>query len=223
MQAYSAAQIRAAEAPYLAAGVPLMARAAAALAAEISTLLGAPGHVVLLVGSGNNGGDALFAGAELGRAGWRVSIVPTSQRLHEEGLREAEAAGAALEPTDAAADLTRACDVLVDGILGTGSAADPALRGAARAVVDAVLAVLREPRHPLVVAVDIPSGVNPDDGGVPDPLVLPADVTVTFGAMKTGLLRSPAREFAGRVVVADIGIGDELATLDEGDGLSRPR
>ncbi len=75
MKAYSAAQIRAAEEPLLAAGVPLMERAAAALAREIWLLLPAdrPGRVLLLIGSGNNGGDALFAGAELAAAGTAVT------------------------------------------------------------------------------------------------------------------------------------------------------
>jgi NAD(P)H-hydrate epimerase len=56
------------------------------------------------------------------------------------------------------------------------------------------------------VAVDIPSGVGPDDGAVPDPTVLPADLTVTFGGCKAGLLRQPAAGLAGRIVVVDIGI-----------------
>ncbi len=214
MHAYLASQVHDAEAPFLAAGVPLMARAAAALAEEVARLLPQQGSVLLLVGAGNNGGDALLAGAELARTGHRVHILPTSTRLHEEGLSAAVGAGATVEDADASARLARSCDVLVDGIVGTGSAGDPALRGAARAIVESVLPVIREPKHPLVVAVDLPSGVDPDDGTVPAPAVLPADLTVTFGAMKVGLLRPPARAYAGRIVVVDIGIGAELAKME---------
>jgi NAD(P)H-hydrate repair Nnr-like enzyme with NAD(P)H-hydrate epimerase domain len=68
-------------------------------------------------------------------------------------------------------------------------------------------------RGALAVAVDLPSGIGVDDGSVPDPTVLPADLTVTFGGCKVGLLRRPAADCAGRIVVADIGIGDELERI----------
>lgn len=216
MEAYTAAEVRAAEEPLLAAGVPLMQRAAAALAREIRLLLPTerPGRVLLLVGPGNNGGDALFAGAELAAGGTEVTVVPTSDRLHDAGRAAAESAGARMlsveSPTDAVASVARDADVLVDGILGTGTSASPALRGRARDLVAAVLPVLAGEHPPVVVAVDLPSGVHPDDGSVPDPTVLPADVTVTFGACKTGLLLTPAVEYAGRIVVIDIGLGPEL-------------
>ncbi len=105
--------------------------------------------------------------------------------------------------------------MIVDGILGTGTSASPALRGRAREIVAALLPVTRGKHAPLVVAVDIPSGVHPDDGSVPDPTVLAADLTVTFGACKTGLLLAPAVEFVGRLVVVDIGLGPELERVAE--------
>ncbi|MET1052244.1 MAG: NAD(P)H-hydrate epimerase [Mycetocola sp.] len=222
MEAYSAAQIRAAEEPLLAAGVPLMHRAAAALAREIRLLLPAdrPGRVLILVGAGNNGGDALVAGAELAAGGTDVTVLPTADRMHEGGRVAADAAGvrmlAPTSPTDAAASVARESDLIVDGILGTGTSARPALRGRAREIVAAILPVLAEDGAPVVVAVDLPSGVHPDDGSVPDPAVLPADVTVTFGACKTGLLIPPAADYAGRVVVIDIGLGPELERVTAG-------
>lgn len=260
---YTAAQVRAAEAPLLAAGEPLMQRAAAALADEIGRTLGLPpsvpvrreaapsaGHrrderthsaapgmeragdgaptlVVVLAGSGDNGGDALFAGARLAERGADVRIVAVGSRLHEAGADAAHRAGATdLDPDadpstfDAVID---AADLLVDGILGIGAAANPALRGRARDVVARVLERLAEHRHadrpagtrrPLVVAVDLPSGISPDDGTVPDPTVLPADVTVTMGAVKAGLLLPPASRLAGRVVLVDLGLGRALAGVD---------
>ncbi|QAY61337.1 NAD(P)H-hydrate epimerase [Microbacterium protaetiae] len=210
---YTAQQIRSAEAPLLAAGVPLMARAATGLADVVREVLqgrdAAPGRVLLLVGSGNNGGDALFAGAALAADGCQVSIIDVGSRIHEEGLAAARQAGAVIVPDAAAA--AASADVIVDGILGTGAADSPALRGRGREVVTAVLPALTGDRAPAVVAVDIPSGVNPDDGTVPDATVLPADLTVTFGAHKAGLLRGPAVAYAGEVRLVDIGLGEQLA------------
>ena len=216
---YSAAQVRAAEAPHLAAREPLMRRAAAALAAtlrqELADAQAPDGPVVLLVGSGDNGGDALWAGAELARAGVVVTVVPTSERMHAAGTAAARAAGVRFvgASDDPAAEAAfRDAAVLVDGILGTGTSASPALRGRARDLVAAAIAAA-EAGGVRVVAVDLPSGIHPDDGTVPDPAVLRADVTVTFGAVKAGLLREPAAGYAGRIELVDLGLGPELATM----------
>lgn len=218
---YSAAQVRAAEAPHLAAGEPLMRRAAAALAAvlrsELADLDAPGGPVVLLVGPGDNGGDALWAGSELAAAGVAVTAIPTSERLHAEGAQAARDAGVRILETpdasgDAVADAVENAAVIVDGILGTGTSASPALRGRARELVTATIAAA-EAGGIRVVAVDLPSGIQPDDGTVPDPTVLRADVTVTFGAVKAGLLREPAAGYAGRIELVDLGLGPELATM----------
>jgi NAD(P)H-hydrate epimerase len=192
---YSAAQVRAAEAPLLAAGIPLMERAAAGLAAHLRQAHPQPARVLLLVGSGDNGGDALHAGAELARDGYRVSVLPTGTRMHPAGLALARAAGAEV------VEQPLTTDIIVDGILGTGTSTDPALRGRAREVVSELLS---DPA-PLVVAVDLPSGVHPDTGAANGP-VLPADLTVTFGAYKAGLLLEPGRSLAGRIELVDIGL-----------------
>jgi NAD(P)H-hydrate epimerase len=231
MHTYTAAQVREAETPFLERGVPLMARASAALAREVSTLLveqrgGVAGAAVLVVaGSGNNGGDALHAAALLADLGATVSILPTTARMHREGLEAALAAGAGLRPLDedpsVLAELARGADVILDGILGTGTAGAPMLRGRARDVVTALLPVVggrsTSGRRPLVVAVDLPSGIDVDDGRVPDPTVLRADLTVTFGGVKAGLMSSPAAEYAGRIVAVDIGITDELERIRRRD------
>jgi NAD(P)H-hydrate epimerase len=215
--AYSAAQIRAAERPLLEAGVPLMARAAAGLAEVLRTLMegSARGRrIVVLVGTGDNGGDALFAAATLADDGADVVLIPTGSRIHEAGLAAARAAGAAESAPDAAARLVADAAILVDGILGTGTSGDPALRGPARELVLGLLPLVGGASSPVVVAVDLPSGIGPDDGRVPHPAVLPADVTVTFGAVKAGLLIEPARSLAGRVILIDIGLGPQLADIE---------
>jgi len=222
---WSAEQVRAAEAPHLEAGEPLMQRASDGLAEAVRGLLRASGRwpapVVLLVGSGSNGGDALFAGAALAADGCAVTVVPTGSRVHEAGLAAALAAGAVADDVEAWSSVDGArrrlaetgAAVLLDGLVGTGTSAEPALRGPARTVVESLLPSLGEPGAPAVVAVDVPSGIGPDDGSVPDPAVLPAALTVTFGGRKAGLLLEPAASLAGEVVLVDIGLLPDLARM----------
>ncbi|MFJ4219683.1 NAD(P)H-hydrate epimerase [Curtobacterium luteum] len=249
MDGYGADQIRAAERPHLDAGEPLMLRAADGLARVVADLLDdpavrpgdGPGSVLLLVGSGDNGGDALFAGARLASAGRRVAVLRVGSRVHEAGLAAALDAGARLldgpadtgaGATDAgAADILRAvvpdegvrlaavaaeaaldADLVLDGILGIGASGP--LRSPAREVVDALRELARDQRAPFVVAVDVPSGIDVDTGGVADDHVLHADVTVTFGGVKAGLLVGPAATLAGRIELVDVGIGADLAGVE---------
>lgn len=225
--AWGSDDVRAAEEPLLAAGVPLMDRAAFALATVVASELrdrrGRVGgaRVVLLVGGGNNGGDTLWAGARLLRRGAEVTALLVSERVHPEGSAAFREAGGRLRWLDesldesaegssdgssvrVAAALAARADVVLDGVLGIG--ARGGLRGTGAALVTALQeAVAVAERRPLVVAVDVPSGIGVDDGGVPGP-VLTADLTVTFGCAKPGLLLPPAAARAGRVEVVDIGL-----------------
>jgi hydroxyethylthiazole kinase-like uncharacterized protein yjeF len=220
---YSAAQVRAAEAPHLAAGEPLMQRAASALAGvirrELDEMDAPRGPVLVLAGSGDNGGDALFAAAELAADGVAVAVMPTGSRTHADATDAARVAGVAFLGSDDEAGFADAAVhavAVVDGILGTGTgtgtSADPALRGRARQLVATLRAILAE-TNAHVIAVDLPSGIHPDTGAVPDPTVLRAAVTVTFGAVKAGLLFAPAAGYAGRIDLIDLGLSPELATM----------
>jgi NAD(P)H-hydrate epimerase len=200
--AYSVAEIRAAEKPLLDAGVPLMARAASGLAGVVRTLLrDRRGAVLVLAGAGDNGADALFAAAELATEGIGVIAVRVGSEVHEAAWAAATGAGAHEASPDAAAYLAVDAAIVLDGIRGIGGSG-AGLRGPAREVALA----LHTAEHPLIIAVDVPSGIDADSGGADD-AVLPADVTVTFGAMKAGLLREPACTLAGRVILIDIGLG----------------
>ncbi|MDQ1083601.1 MULTISPECIES: NAD(P)H-hydrate epimerase [Microbacterium] len=203
--AYTADAVRAAEAPLLAEGRPLMMWAAQALA-EIAAreLDAAPGAVLVLVGAGDNGGDALYAAADLARRAGRVDVVLARDRVHRGALDAAIAAGATVVP---ASDVrVGEYGLVLDGILGIGRLADRRLRGSARALVEAILAL---PARPRIIAVDLPSGLDPDDGTA-DAAVLPADVTVTFGALKAGLVRGRGPDLAGRVHLVDLGLEPAL-------------
>jgi hydroxyethylthiazole kinase-like uncharacterized protein yjeF len=196
IRAHTVAQVRAAEEPLLTAGVPLMARASTALAVEVARRLpfvyGA--RVVLLVGSGNNGADALWAGAWLARRGASVVAVLMATPV-QDALDGFLLAGGRVGTEAAVAG----AEAVVDGIVGIGG------HGPMRSPVPALGGV------PLVVAVDVPSGVEADTGFAHDGAVR-ADVTVTFGTAKPGLL--VARDHVGELVVVDIGLDLPAAPVE---------
>lgn len=218
LRAWRVADIRQAEEIRL-AEVPegaLMQRAAAGLAAVCARELrgragGVSGRrVVLLVGAGNNGGDALYAGQRLARRGARVDAVllATLGRVHQAGLAALRAAGGRVvfgEDGPAVAGVLASADLVVDGIVGLGGT--PGLRE------DAARAVAAIAPSAVVVAVDLPSGVDPDTGELPPadgddrPRHVTADVTVTFGAYKPCVLLPPATSVCGRVELVDLGFG----------------
>ncbi|MDR6690816.1 hydroxyethylthiazole kinase-like uncharacterized protein yjeF [Microbacterium sp. 1154] len=201
--AYSADAVRAAEKPLLAEGRPLMRWAAAALADVVARQLETrPGALLVLAGAGDNGGDALFAAAELCTVAERVDVVLVRDRVHRAALDAALVAGARVRSASEACGALAEYALVLDGILGIGHLADRRLRGGARALVECVRAL---DERPIVVAVDLPSGLDPDDGTA-DAAVLAADITVTFGALKAGLIRGRGPELSGRVHLVDLGL-----------------
>lgn len=226
--AYTAAQVRDAERPLIEDGVQLMDRAASLLARVVdqAAAAGEEGRILVLAGGGDNGGDALYAAAHvldgsiadlaaepepLPEHPVSVDVLLASSSHHEAGLVAAVAAGA--RTVDAAEAMASTYDVVIDGLLGTGTQGDPALRGVVRDVV-AALIPRAEAGEIVVVAVDLPSGLHPDNGTAADGLVLPASVTVTFGGVKAGLVRGEGPRLAGRVVLGDIGLTEALADAD---------
>ncbi len=216
IRAYESEAIRAAEEPLLAATPPdeLMKQAAFAVATTVLRELAGRGErrsgstALLLVGGGNNGGDALYAGATLARRGLQVTAALLTDRPHPRALAAARAAGVrtetVLEAGPLLAEVADRAGVWVDGLTGIGA------RGGLREPLAGVVAALEQRRagmaaEPLVMAVDVPSGIGVDDGTVAGP-VLRADVTVTMGAAKPGLLAGPAARLAGRVEVIDLGL-----------------
>lgn len=218
IRAYDAASIRRAEEPLLAATAEdaLMKDAAFAVATTVLTEIAERGErrpgstVLLLVGGGNNGGDALYAGAVLARRGLAVVALLCTAEPHARALAAARRAGVRTEALAPQPDLDRlarlAADagVWIDGLTGIG-ARGPLREPFATVVAHLDTQRLGMPDEPLVVAVDVPSGIGVDDGTVSGP-VLGADVTVSMGAAKPGLLAGPAAALAGRLVEVDIGL-----------------
>ncbi|MCX4489173.1 NAD(P)H-hydrate dehydratase [Streptomyces anulatus] len=206
-RAYSVETVRAAEAALM-QRLPegeLMRRAAAGLAVACGDLLRRNGRVygsrvLLLVGSGDNGGDALYAGARLARRGAGVrALLLAPDRAHPGGLAALLAAGGQVVDGP---DGLGVLDLVVDGITGIGG------RGGLREDATGLLHTVTRDRTP-VLAVDLPSGVEADTGEVHGDAVR-ADATVTFGTYKPGLLIDPAAEHAGALRLVDIGLGPEL-------------
>ncbi|MFD0414185.1 NAD(P)H-hydrate dehydratase [Streptomyces sp. NPDC127108] len=227
--AYSVESVRAAERALM-ARVPdgaLMQRAAAGLAVACAQLLGKVygARVVLLVGSGDNGGDALYAGARLARRGAGVTAVLLApERVHGGGLAAFRGAGGRVVDavgavgavggsggvggvvSEGALDAVHGAQLVVDGIVGIGG------KGGLRAPAARLVRAATD-SGALIVAVDLPSGVDADTGQVPGDAVR-ADATVTFGTYKPGLLVDPGREYAGAVRLVDIGLDGELAPYE---------
>ncbi|KAB8291495.1 bifunctional ADP-dependent NAD(P)H-hydrate dehydratase/NAD(P)H-hydrate epimerase [Bifidobacterium avesanii] len=246
--AWRAEQVRAMERPLLERGVPLMRMAATAAAHVAQAMLErqpdgpdvADAHVLLLAGAGDNGGDGLFAAAELADQGANVVCAATGRTLHAEGLRalldaggrvlaldpEADIPGAAVpdaqdgtdetdgDPLERVMDLYENADLVIDAMTGIGLKG--ALRGIPAQLAERIGADRIDPRspalpvsepaaqYPMVLAVDVPSGVGVDDGTLPGTYI-PADVTVSFGALKPCALLPPAAYACGQVVLVDFG------------------
>jgi len=204
----TAAQASARDRAAIDGGIPsraLMQRAGAAAAAEIAREFGdrLTRGVAIFAGPGNNGGDAWVVAGALAAAGIRVRMVEVGDTKTDDARGEREVARALID--DRAP--TGGEEVVVDGILGTGSSGPP--RGA---VADAIRRVSQlRADGARVVALDVPSGLDASTGE--GDVSVTADLTITFGTMKRGAL--VRRERCGRLVVVDIGLGLH-ATPDDG-------
>jgi hydroxyethylthiazole kinase-like uncharacterized protein yjeF len=187
----------------------LMQRAAAGLAARCADLLDTVygRRVALLVGAGDNGGDTLYAGARLSRRGARVdAVLLAPDKAHPGGLAALRRTGGRVVDASRPDAVAAATDLVLDGIVGIGG--KPGLRSTATPHVERV-----ERLGTPVVAVDVPSGIDVDTGEMPQPHVT-ADVTVTFGTHKVGLLVGPGAAAAGVVDLVDIGLDPWLTGPD---------
>lgn len=210
--AHEVAKVRAGE-HALMARLPegaLMERAAAGLGATCARLLGRVygARVVVLAGGGDNGGDALYAAQRLTRRGARTHAVIAASRVHPGGAAALQRAGGRLVAASdqAAVRLIGEADLIIDGMLGIGG------RGGLRDPQSS-LAELAARAGAVVVAADLPSGIDADTGVV-EGAAVQADVTVTFGTYKPGLLIGPGASHAGVTELVDIGLAGDLAAPD---------
>lgn len=232
------AQMQAIEAAADALGVSyalMMARAGRATADLARQLLpsNAAVRILVLVGHGNNGGDGLVAARHLAEQG--LSVTCYLARGRDDGLVEAaRSAGATIlsDSLDALHRLALESDLIIDALLGTG--AKPPVRGVIREMLLTVRRALEEravsvdkptsyrlgalpaaatPNRPRILAVDLPSGVDADSGALDSECVLRADATITFEAVKHGLLTASAAEYSGTLHVAPLDLPADLPEL----------
>lgn len=171
--------------------------------------------VTIFVGKGNNGGDGYVAARHLFNLGADVNVI----MLENPDFMKGDAAvnmeiwrrmGQKIytvtqnEDFNAARLLLVKTDLIVDAIFGTG------FKGSVKEHIGLVIESINASRKP-VVAVDIPSGVEADTGRVNGPCVR-ANVTVTFGLPKVGLLSEPGASYAGSLKIADISLPVPLLT-----------
>lgn len=189
------------------AGIPahvLMRRAGDAVAALARTMLPARGTALILCGSGNNGGDGYAAAVRLARDGYRalcVDVMGAGQRSEAGRCMLAQYRSEVGEPLSLADAGVQSADLLVDAVLGTG----------AHLPLDArLLPVARflNSRSERKLAIDLPLGVDAEDGRVAEEAVA-VDTTLCLGFYKHGLFSYPAREYAGNILLDDIGLATE--------------
>ena len=197
-------------------GLVLMENAGRSVAEAVAELYEESngGHVCILCGKGNNGGDGFVIARYLSQWGIEVGCLLIASRdqvtgdaltqldtVDTLGIEVVELAEG-LNAEEGAVELINTAAVVVDALLGTGLQSD--VRDPIKAVIDAV----NQGECP-VVAVDVPSGVCSDTGQVLG-CAVQADVTVTFALHKRGLLVHPGAELAGEIVVTDIGIPNDV-------------
>jgi len=200
----------------------MMEAAGKGLAELIHERYGSPvgRRVTALVGSGNNGGDALVALDYLLSWGWIAGVIFLRERQVSDPLiKRVLDRGAILDdyldPDQSAVDLRSALaatDILIDGVLGTG------IKLPLRPPLDLLMRNVKEiferlENRPIIVAVDCPSGVDCETGQV-SPVCLAADLTVTMAAVKTGTLQFPAYKYLGELEMVDIGLPPGLPEYD---------
>ena len=205
---HTAEQVRAADAAQIAA-LPegeLMQRAARGLAEVLrDELAGRSRSVLLLVGPGNNGGDALYAGAMLAADGVDVSAWRSSSECHPGGWVSYVGSGGVEVDHAEALRLVGSVGVVVDGVYGVGA------RAGLPAAVAEVAAACRS-AHAHVVAVDMPSGLEADSCEVP-PDAFSASRTVSFGTYKRCQFLEPAKSRCGVVTLVEIGLEPDPAEV----------
>ncbi|MCR4645747.1 MAG: NAD(P)H-hydrate dehydratase [Oscillospiraceae bacterium] len=177
----------------------MMRRAGTALAETLMRRYPEKQCVLFLAGNGNNGGDCYVAARVLKQAGWRPEVLAPLGKPHTDIANNAYE----LAKQDGIPIYEEAYDflfgepeVVVDGLFGTG------FRGELSRNMQTILS---RTEGKVRVACDVPSGGNALTGSVSEGTV-PAELTVTFGAVKLGMTQYPLRQYCGEIIVADIGV-----------------
>jgi NAD(P)H-hydrate epimerase len=196
-------------------GIVLMENAARAVV-DVVCGFEPPEEIAILCGGGNNGGDGLAVARHLHNRGHIVSIVfgTDPSALRGDALIQSNIVQAMKLPAfwfDPTIDLTgvfilRECGMIIDALFGTGLTAPP--RPSTIPLIEACVQAHTDGK--VIVAIDLPSGLDCDTGVPLGPACVRATHTVTFVAEKVGFANPIARQYLGDVTVGDIGAPREL-------------
>lgn len=181
-------------------GLVLMERAAMSVAAVIMEREHKNRKILSVCGTGNNGGDGVAVARILSEMGYAtaITVVGESDHMTEDMRRQLEIAANCGVPVLSLSSVSnQEFDVILDGIFGVGLS---------RPLADVYEKIVEDINESgaKVYAIDIPSGVEAGSGAILGTAVR-ADCTITFGVNKVGLVLYPGCEYAGEVLVADIG------------------
>ena len=189
----------------------LMENAGRAAAAEIERITGGVlvKRIIVLIGPGNNGGDGLAAARHLHEGGAKVGIFAPERKSDDAKLEEV--IKRSIEMFDGFESLEKhlaSADAVIDAFFGTGRGRT--IGGAYKTALEAAARARKNNSRIKVIALDVPSGLDADTGEC-DPSCLRADYTITLGFPKRGLFNPPGSGFSGKIIIADIGIPENLA------------
>jgi len=225
MKTVSATEMRELDRRTIEAGTPgeeLMRRAGQSIADIAGDILAGRGgnSILLIAGTGNNGGDVFAAATELSKTDTDIEVWICGSQNQIKGdaqihLKKMVRAGIVPKEVHSTKDLFPKIwpGLIVDGLLGTGSKGTP--RGFMGLLIEWINT---EAQHTFVLSIDIPSGMDADSGIAAGPAVK-ASLTVTIGLPKTGLIRPEALPYVGSVEVVDIGIPPEF--IDDTGGCEK--
>lgn len=180
----------------------MMERAGSHLATLCAQFLGRNGKILVLAGSGHNGGGGLVAAKHLYTKGFRVSIYLTSGNLKPTTKSQLiiirKLGVKILSELPNLSDF----DLIVDAILGYN------VKGKVKEPIKSIIKELNS-SNIKTVSLDLPSGLNPDTGQ-PNGISVKSYSTLTLAAPKVGLLKPASKQYVGKLYLADIGIPKEI-------------
>jgi NAD(P)H-hydrate epimerase len=206
MQIVNSSEMKNFEKKAIEAGIPeyvLMENAGQAVADIICGMIG-PCQITILVGPGNNGGDGLVIARLLNEKKYNIKVIFICGRK-EEDLNTSLIRQTKIEQfnfwenEDRAKEVLLTSDIVIDSILGTGQSRP--IEGTIAEILDLVSDV-RKTKNLQVIAIDLPTGIN--DNGIVDKHTVAADITVTMGLPKYGLLAADNSAYIGKLIVSDI-------------------
>lgn len=185
----------------------LMGRSGDAVASAICEMLPAPSRIVILAGKGNNGGDG-YATACILRDKYDVTVYDVFHlgQKSEEGcayLEKFKSEGGRVvnfEPDAETVNYIKTADCIIDAVFGTGYRGDPP------EVVRTLCRIVNESVRPLKIAIDVPMGINADNGSVDTTSAVTVSATVALSFVKPGLVSFPAKAYVGKLIYSDLGI-----------------